>query len=651
MGRFHHLPTVELVPLTISSALSFALVLALAAAPVRAESGNFPFRKVALAGEPMPGIEGDARFRWFGGAPGLPDAVPMIDASGNVSFSAGWTPQALPHGVFRENAGTLEKIAAVGDLAPGTAVTFEGFPDFLPGAPRIVAGAVSFDASVTPDQFQEDGVWTDRSGPLELVFLASNQPPGTPAGSTFFQWFHTMRGPGHIVVNARYATGSSSEINDHGFWRDSTGELEVVALARTPAPGTEAGTVFGNGTSLNLGVFQNWDLDDQGHVAFNAMVMGPAVDELDDEGIWNEGPGGLALVVREGSSAPGLGGGARFLGNNGFRTFGHEDVLGVVKDENNHLLFGARVRDPGSDNRANAVYTTRNGGLELVTFGRFPGSNPPGEPAPGFPPGSTFTRFIEGRMNDLGTIAVSAAVDTGGGVLAMDSGVWWDRRNGLELVVRPGQPAPGLPEGTVFGFSLLGPLTNEGELVLLSAISGPIGNRTGLFVADAGGEIHLLARTGQLFEVAQGDQRTIGEIGLGQGAGNGLELVLDLEFTDGTAGIFTVHFHATAGAGEPLAAAPAQSFRQAAPNPFGKETLLRYELARAGHVRLEIYDVAGRRVATLVDRGLPAGRHGVTWSGTNDLGIDVASGVYFARLVGAGGGESPARILKLQLVR
>lgn len=73
--------------------------------------------------------------------------------------------------------------------------------------------------------------------------------------------------------------------------------------------------------------------------------------------------------------------------------------------------------------------------------------------------------------------------------------------------------------------------------------------------------------------------------------------------------------------------------RSIAPNPFNPATRIRFGLREPGEVHLAIYDVEGRRVATLIDnRGMPAGAHTITWNGTNGNGARVASGVYFVRL-------------------
>lgn len=70
----------------------------------------------------------------------------------------------------------------------------------------------------------------------------------------------------------------------------------------------------------------------------------------------------------------------------------------------------------------------------------------------------------------------------------------------------------------------------------------------------------------------------------------------------------------------------------AAPNPFNPFTTIRYQMAQTGPVTLYIYDVRGRRIATLVDDIRSAGPHSVRWNGTNAAGAGVGSGVYFCRL-------------------
>lgn len=76
------------------------------------------------------------------------------------------------------------------------------------------------------------------------------------------------------------------------------------------------------------------------------------------------------------------------------------------------------------------------------------------------------------------------------------------------------------------------------------------------------------------------------------------------------------------------------------PNPFGQGTTFTFTLRREDTVRLEVYDVAGRRVAGLVDARLTAGRYTSSWDGKDASGKLLMSGVYFVRLRDAEGVET-----------
>lgn len=72
------------------------------------------------------------------------------------------------------------------------------------------------------------------------------------------------------------------------------------------------------------------------------------------------------------------------------------------------------------------------------------------------------------------------------------------------------------------------------------------------------------------------------------------------------------------------------------PNPLSNETRFEFALRARDHVDLSVYDVHGRKVATLADGIFPAGRHSVSWTGTGTYGEPLASGVYFAIMQAAG---------------
>ncbi|MCG8607426.1 T9SS type A sorting domain-containing protein, partial [bacterium] len=68
------------------------------------------------------------------------------------------------------------------------------------------------------------------------------------------------------------------------------------------------------------------------------------------------------------------------------------------------------------------------------------------------------------------------------------------------------------------------------------------------------------------------------------------------------------------------------------PNPFNPETTIRYQLAQQGQVKIQIFNILGQRVRTLVDQVQPAGTFSVRWDATNDSGARVATGVYVYRM-------------------
>ncbi len=67
---------------------------------------------------------------------------------------------------------------------------------------------------------------------------------------------------------------------------------------------------------------------------------------------------------------------------------------------------------------------------------------------------------------------------------------------------------------------------------------------------------------------------------------------------------------------------------QNVPNPFNPTTTISYSLPERSHVRLEVYNILGQRVRTLVDDALPPGSHSVVFDGTDGNGRTLASGVY-----------------------
>ena len=69
------------------------------------------------------------------------------------------------------------------------------------------------------------------------------------------------------------------------------------------------------------------------------------------------------------------------------------------------------------------------------------------------------------------------------------------------------------------------------------------------------------------------------------------------------------------------------------PNPFNPSTIIPYQLAASSAVRLEVFNLLGQHIATLVDGEQPAGFHTATWHATDGVGRAVGAGVYIYRMM------------------
>lgn len=87
------------------------------------------------------------------------------------------------------------------------------------------------------------------------------------------------------------------------------------------------------------------------------------------------------------------------------------------------------------------------------------------------------------------------------------------------------------------------------------------------------------------------------------------------------------------------------SLAQNSPNPFNPNTKIQFELPKAGHIRLSVYNVLGQTVRTWFDKQLPAGKHSVIFDARDNNGDDIASGIYFYRLEAGDFSQSKKMIL------
>ena len=87
------------------------------------------------------------------------------------------------------------------------------------------------------------------------------------------------------------------------------------------------------------------------------------------------------------------------------------------------------------------------------------------------------------------------------------------------------------------------------------------------------------------------------------------------------------------------------SIRLAAPNPFGDAINIEYELPAPASVTITITGLSGRKIKTLTNKFLDAGKHNAQWDGKSDDGSSQSPGLYILRLETGGWSESVKIIL------
>ena len=74
------------------------------------------------------------------------------------------------------------------------------------------------------------------------------------------------------------------------------------------------------------------------------------------------------------------------------------------------------------------------------------------------------------------------------------------------------------------------------------------------------------------------------------------------------------------------------ALQQNYPNPFNPTTVIEYQIPRPVHVQLEIYNILGGKIATLIDGEQDGGFYTVSWNGRDQQNHMVTSGIYIYRL-------------------
>lgn len=498
-----------------------------------------PVRSVVVTGQPAPGAGDGVLFTDN-------TSLPALNQSGRVTFTvllagAGVTNQN-DGSVWAENAAGLTLIAREGSRAPGTpaGITFDSslLRSPINSADRIMLFAQLKGSGV--DITNKSGVWSNRSGALDIVARSADPLPGLPnlkliGIETFGPLFNDA---GQLAFSAG-VEGAGTPPNPPlmtAVLSESAGVTTIVMNAGLLAPGAQptgpaAPVLFGSDLSVR-------GMNGLGKVLVIATLDGP-VDPSNFRGIWSDASGTLAKVVRMGDPVPNAPTGVFFgtLGGSSLNNAGQ-------------ITFAADLTGPGiSAAMDSGIWVEQSGDTKLIAQ--------EGSPAPGLPADVVFgpIGMAEPIINAAGKTAFAAQLSGPGVDPSNNVGIWSQGNGDLALVARAGDRAPGMPDGVNFGNTIrLVGMNSAGRISFRTTLSGPgvtpgVDDLAIFAEVGPGGSLIPIIRTGESVEVASGDVRTVlivevlaAPTGLQDGRAAGFneagQLALKISFTNGTSGIF-----------------------------------------------------------------------------------------------------------------
>lgn len=289
-------------------------------------------------------------------------------------------------------------------------------------------------------------------------------------------------------------------------------------------------------------------LNNNGQVAFSGLVRGTGVNFGNDGSIFFGSDGALTLVARDGDIAPNSlpnetfaqfdepllnnAGQVAFLApaGQGRGIFGFqlgEELETIVSDGDiapgiNTTFFSINGTPPARSPSTHRLAETTllfflPAKIDLIIVAEV-GSEAPGTG------GIDFLTAIDPAINDAGETAFRALLSLQSGNVdpTNDEGIFAENGGVLELVARAGAVAPGTEPGVNFNVFDNPVINNTGQVAFTARLTGADGlpfNDRGLFATDENGELQLIARTGDLFDVNDDplveDLRAINSIAFG----------------------------------------------------------------------------------------------------------------------------------------
>jgi hypothetical protein len=284
---------------------------------------------------------------------------------------------------------------------------------------------------------------------------------------------------GQVAFRANLTGGGVDFSNNQGVWSEGSGNLTLVARTGSQAPGAPSGVNFSTDPALELffPVF-----NDAGQTAFYGATTDGGL------GLWSEGSGSLAAVARSGQQAPGTPAGVTFTFNN------LHDVLDApVLNNAGQTTFRSYLAGPGVVTNVNNLGRWSEGSGSLALVARR------GSTMPGLPAGVVNNGLDEAGLNNAGESVFYTQLSGSGVNSSNNQAIWSEGSGSLSMVVRRGNPVPGMPGVTFDGIFAAGAINNAGQSVIVAGLSSdppPVGfGGDSVWLADSG-NLTLIARRG-----------------------------------------------------------------------------------------------------------------------------------------------------------
>jgi hypothetical protein len=343
-----------------------------------------------------------------------------IDTAGRIAFNAFFRAPGAPpqqflnnEGIWSERSGSLERLIAGGDPAPGAGagITFGESAFFAIGGAfrswaQDASGRIALHGNLSGpgiDDLNDEGIWIERSAGLQLLIREGGAAPGfgpPPAvgrigivsgidafGSRFPL---DVNDAGQLLFMARVdPPGQVSFAEGVYVLRDTS--LELIAEARDASASEPGPTAPGLAPGMYFHRFGWGNLSNAGRVVLMANTTNHG-GTIEGSGIWWDQFGPLSKLAANGDQVPGQLPGVVYVGN--FQ-IGPLTADGV-------LLFAAIIGGPGLSNRT-AIFLADNSGTPHAVL--MPGQQID-TALPGSPPQlRTVSGFLVGAMNESGEMA------------------------------------------------------------------------------------------------------------------------------------------------------------------------------------------------------------------------------------------------------